>query len=119
MARARKGARGAKRSKGPGHHRQSPRRLWGPALAQAYDSPLNPLGRRDVPRGFGAQLLHDRNGIERRFGLMGNFGGGLGPLPNWVRTPRRVALWVQGKLLIFMAREWVKRDAKTKELRAA
>ena len=119
VARGRKGAKGARRPKGHGHRRQSGRRLRGTSLAEAYDSPLNPLGRRDLPRSFGRQLLADRNGIERRFGLLGNFGGGLGPLPNWVRTPHRVALWVQGKLLVLMAREWLKRDPKTKKLRAA
>jgi hypothetical protein len=119
VARARKGAKGARRSRGPGHRRQSPRRLRGAALAQAYDSPLNPLGRRDLPRGFGGQLLHDRGGIERRFGLLGNFGGGLSPLPNWVRTPHRVALWVQAKILVLMARELEKSGAKKKDLRAA
>lgn len=122
VAAPRKSSRGGGRAKAPGHRRQSPRRLRGTALAQAYDSPLNPLGRKDVPRGLGAQLLHDRGGIERRFGLWGNFGCGLSPLPNWVRTPHRVALWVQAKLLILMAWELEKppkpRD-KNKELCAA
>lgn len=89
------------------------------ALACAYDNPTNPLNRPDVPPTFGQQLLHDRGGIERRFGLLVSFGGGLTGLPAWVRTPHRVALWVHGKLLIFMAREWLKREAKNKELRAA
>jgi hypothetical protein len=31
---------------------------------------------------------------------MGSFGGGLQPLPNFVRRPRRVALWVTAKLVI-------------------
>jgi hypothetical protein len=122
VARARKGAKGAKRSKGPGHRRQSPRRLRGAALAQAYDSPLNPLGRRDgqaPPRTFGEQLLHDRGGIERRLGLLGNFGGGLAPLPNWVRTPHRTALWVQAKILILMMRQLNKAAVKDKDLLAA
>ena len=29
-----------------------------------------------------------------------HFGGGLAPLPNWVRTLGRVRLWVHAKLLI-------------------
>jgi hypothetical protein len=118
----RKSSRGGGRAKAPGHRRQSPRRLRSTALAQAYDSSLNPLGRRDASRGPGAQLLHDRGGIERRFGLWGNFGGGLSPLPNWVRTPHRVALWVQAKILILMAWELRKRPKpryKSKDLRAA
>jgi hypothetical protein len=107
------------RAKAPGHRRQSPHRLRGMAMACGYDCPLNPLRRPGLPLTFGQQLLKDRGGIERRFGLLGNFGGGLGPLPNWVRTPHRVAAWVQGKLLAFMARELLKRGSKNKELRVA
>lgn len=122
IVRARRGAKGARRPKGHGHRRQSPHRLRGMSLAMAYDHPLNPLGRRDTqapPPSFGEQLLHERDGIERGFGLLGNFGGGLAPLPNWVRTPHRVALWVQAKILALMAREWLKREPKIKKLRAA
>jgi hypothetical protein len=66
--------------------------------------PLNPLGRPDVPPTFGQTLLAARGGIERSFGLWGNGGGGLSPLPNWVRRPRRVALWVAGKIMFNGAR---------------
>jgi len=91
------------RPKGLGHRRQSPRRLRSLALT---DHPLAACGLRGP--SFGQSLVRARDGIERRWGLMGNFGGGLGPLPNWVRRPRRVALWVAGKILIYMAREVVK-----------
>ena len=57
-----------------------------------------------LPTPFGQDLYALRTGIERFFGHAGNFGGGLGPLPNWVRTPRRVALWVGGKIVINAAR---------------
>jgi hypothetical protein len=90
------------RPKGLGHRRQSPHRLRSLALT---DNPLSACG---LGPSFGQRIVHARGGIERRFGLMGNFGGGLGPLPNWVRHPRRVALWVAGKLLIYTAREVVK-----------
>lgn len=49
---------------------------------------------------FGRQLYALRSGIERRFGRLTNFGGGLAPLPNWVRTLPRVRLWVTCKVLI-------------------
>ena len=109
----------ARKAGAPGHRPQSPRRIRGTELSCAYDNPLNPLGRADVPPTFGQQLLTDRAGIERRFGLMGNFGGGLSPLPNWVRRPRRVACWVQCKLLVFLAREVLKQEVKNKKLAAA
>jgi hypothetical protein len=90
------------RPKGLGHRRQSPRRLRSLALTD------NPLAACGGGPSFGQLIVRARDGIERRFGLMGNFGGGLGPLPNWVRRPRRVALWVAGKILIYMARQVVK-----------
>jgi len=91
------------RPKGLGHRRQSPYRLRSLALT---DDPLAACGLPGP--SFGQSLVAARVAVERRWGLMGNFGGGLGPLPNWVRRPRRVALWVAGKILIYMAREVVK-----------
>lgn len=49
---------------------------------------------------FANQLLHDRDDIERRFGQLVNWGGGLTCLPAWVRTHRRVRRWVQAKLVL-------------------
>jgi hypothetical protein len=70
---------------GRGHRPQSPHRLKGIAL----------LGSAD-----GRRLLRERVAIERSFGHCTSFGGGLGPLPNWVRRLQRVRLWVQAKLFI-------------------
>jgi hypothetical protein len=42
--------------------------------------------------------------IERLFAHLTGFGGGLGPLPAWARTLRRVRLWVDAKLAIYHAR---------------
>jgi hypothetical protein len=83
---------------GLGKIRHSPQRLRGLSLLK---SPV-------AGGAFGQGLLDSRDGIERRFGQWGNFGGGLSPLPNWVRGPRRVALWVQAKLLICAARDLIK-----------
>ena len=90
------------RPKGLGHRRQSPHRLRSLAMTD------NPLAACGAGPSFGQTLVTARVAVERRWGLMGNFGGGLGPLPNWVRRPRRVALWVAGKILIYMAREVAK-----------
>jgi hypothetical protein len=46
------------------------------------------------------QLFKDRNEIERQFGKLTNWGGGLTHLPPWARTHRRVHRWVQAKLII-------------------
>lgn len=50
------------------------------------------------------QAIHERDQIERRFGNLTSFGGGLGSLPAWVRRLRRVRLWVDAKIAIYHAR---------------
>jgi hypothetical protein len=67
-----------------GHHRHDPGRLRSLALLKT---------------DFGQQLFEQRIQIEQRFGSLTNFGGGLSPLPSWVRREYRVRLWVQAKLL--------------------
>jgi hypothetical protein len=75
---------------GQGHHPQSPYRLRGLAL----------LGQP-----FGRALYRTRAAVERCFGHLSSFGGGLGPLPSWVRRRHRVKRWVQAKLLLNAARD--------------
>ena len=58
---------------------------------------------------FGEWLLHQRVDIERFFGNLTNWGGGLTHLPPWARTHRRVHRWVQGKLIL----NGLKRTAQT------
>jgi len=45
-----------------------------------------------------------RDAIERYFGAMASFGGGLSGLPSWVRRIHRVRVWVGAKLGINAAR---------------
>jgi Transposase DDE domain len=73
---------------GLGHHRHSAGRLRSVARTE------NPFP------AFADQLLHDRSSIERAFGNLVNWGGGLTCLPAWVRTHRRVRRWVQAKLVL-------------------
>jgi hypothetical protein len=49
---------------------------------------------------FGRTLLDERVAIERGFGNLTNWGGGLTHLPPWARTHRRVHRWVQMKLIL-------------------
>ncbi len=72
---------------GLGHRRQRPARLRSLALTEG--------GSR-----FGRDLLDARDQIERYFGNLSSFDAGLGPLPAWVRTHRRVHRWVTAKLTI-------------------
>lgn len=73
------------KDKGLGHRRQSPHRLRSIELLQ---------GR------FGKALFNYRKQIERQFGTLVSFGGGLTCLPAWVRRFHRVRNWVHAKILI-------------------
>ena len=73
---------------GLGHHRHSAGRL------RAIERLENPFPQ------FAKGLLHERAAIERTFGNLVNWGGGLTTLPAWVRTHRRVRRWVQTKLVL-------------------
>lgn len=73
---------------GRGHRRQSPYRL---AAIAAWS-------------GIAGYVYRERISIERTFGQMSSFGGGLGPLPTWVRTLPRVRRWVGAKLILYHAR---------------
>lgn len=77
-----------------------PERLRGLDLV---DSPLAACG---LEPGFGRDLYNFRQRVESGFG--GLTFAGLGPLPPWVRGPRRVARWTAGKILIFLCRAAVK-----------
>jgi len=76
---------------GLGHRRHSPARL---RCLEILDSP------------FGRELYAGRTSIERNFGNIVNFGGGLAPLPSWVRRLTRVKLWVHAKLIIHALRRF-------------
>ncbi len=73
---------------GRGHHRQSVSRL---AMIGAG-------------RGLRRYVYRDRIAVERTFSQQSSFGGGLAPLPSWVRTLPRVRRWVGAKLIIYHAR---------------
>jgi hypothetical protein len=76
---------------GLGHRRQPPARLRSIELLKSE---------------FGQQLYQQRNAIECRFGTLTSIGGGLGPLPSWVRHFNRVRNWVQAKI-IAVAMRWL------------
>ncbi len=51
-----------------------------------------------------AQLYGLRTTVERQFSQQSCFGGGLGPLPAWVRGLQRVTRWVGTKLMLYHVR---------------
>lgn len=73
-----------RRNAGKGHVPQSAARLRG--IEQWNAAPAEHARRRGM--------------VERAFGWQSSFGGGLAPLPAWVRTPARVTRWVSAKLTI-------------------
>lgn len=56
----------------------------------------------------GHALMARRDSVERYLGTLCCTGGGLGPLPGYVRGHRRVRLWVGAKLLIHSIRLAIK-----------
>jgi len=65
--------------------------------------PQNPHRRHALDmlrRPMGQDLRRLRYQVEQRFGHLCGFGGGLSPLPAWVRRLHRVRRWVQMKLVI-------------------
>lgn len=87
---------------GTGHRKQAAGRLRSIALTEGpYPA-------------FADRLLRDRAEVERQFGNLVNWGGGLSGLPAWVRTHRRVRRWVQAKLVLTR----LKRDARIRSCAA-
>ena len=77
------------KGKGLGHRKQSPYRLRSIELMR---------------HKFGRQLYRFRRQIEREFGNLTSFGGGMTCLPAWVRRLTRVRNWVHAKFLVNAAR---------------
>lgn len=84
------------KGKGLGHRKHAPGRLRSKELLEA------PFG------AFGEMLMHQRDDIERDFGNLTNWGGGLACLPAWVRGHRRVHRFVQAKLTLTALKRLVK-----------
>ncbi len=71
-----------------------------PGGGKHYQSPYRLRSIQVLQSEFGKALYRARTAIERRFGHATSFGGGLGPLPTWVRGLERVRTWVWAKVLI-------------------
>lgn len=80
---------------GLGHHYQSVHRIRAIQMLEASAA----------PDSFGRDLYRRRKQIERDFGNLCGYGGGLtSMLPSWVRRPWRVRNWTHAKLLLNAAR---------------
>jgi hypothetical protein len=101
--------------RGHGHQLVCPRAKPGTGLGHHYQSPdrRRAVDLLEPPGGiarFGPSLYARRTDVERAFGNMASFGGGLATLPPWVRRIWRVRRWVWAKLLINAAR--IRRNPK-------
>jgi hypothetical protein len=76
------------------------RKAKNPGCGKHYQSPHRLRSLAMLGTGFGIRLYNARTQIERSFGNATSFGGGLAPLPAWVRRLGRVRTWVWAKLLI-------------------
>ena len=56
-------------------------------------------------------VLSQRVDVERHFSALCGYGGGLGPLPPWVRRLERVRRWVGAKIILYHARLSARRAA--------
>ena len=80
---------------GKGHHSQSAARN---RMALAW-------------KGIAGYVYRSRGAAERTFAHLSAYGGGLAPLPAWVRTLPRVRRWVGAKLIIYHTRWNVRKNA--------
>lgn len=82
------------------HQLLAPRQKNAKGLGHICHSPHRLHALETLRRTFGQQVWALRQGIERLFGNFTSFGGGLAPLPAWVRRLHRVKRWLWAKLLI-------------------
>jgi hypothetical protein len=80
----------------------------GKGLGHCYQSPHRLRGLDLLASPFGQALYAARDDIERNFGHLTSFGGGLTGLPSWVRRLGRVGMWVEAKLIINGVRDLLK-----------
>jgi hypothetical protein len=86
------------------------RKAKNPGSGKHYQSPHRLRSIKLMQHPFGQELYRARQQIERSFGNATSFGGGLAPLPAWVRGLDRVRTWVWAKLLINAVRIRMHRD---------
>lgn len=89
--------KGQQRVKGEQHHPVTLRQM-GPARREAVALLWN---QRPA---LAWHVLRYRDDVERTFGTLVCVGGGLGPLPAWVRGLARVRRWVGAKIILYHAR---------------
>lgn len=62
-------------------------------------------------QSHGSWIRAQRKAIDRFFGQHSSYGGGLSPLPAWVRTLERVQRWIQAKIILYHVRIAIRTNA--------
>ncbi len=83
-----------------GYQLMAPREDPNAGLGHCYQSPYRLRCIELMRSAFGRGVYRLRRTIERAYANLTSFGGGLSPLPAWVRHLKRVWLWVTAKILI-------------------
>jgi Transposase DDE domain len=83
-----------------GYQLLAPREDPNAGLGHIRQSPFRVRCIELMRTAFGRGVYRLRGTIERSYGSLSSFGGGLSPLPAWIRHQDRVWLWVTAKLLI-------------------
>jgi hypothetical protein len=86
------------------HELLTPKRQKKHGLGHRPQSPYRLRSIELMRHEFGKYLYRFRRQIERDFGNLTSFGGGLTCLPAWARRFTRVRNWVHAKLLVNAAR---------------
>lgn len=97
------------------HQLLAPKRVKGSGLGHKRHSPYRLRCIELMKHRFGKAVFRCRRQIERDFGNLTSFGGGLVCLPAWVRRFTRVRNWVHGKLLVNAAR-WLRNHPEVNAL---
>ena len=79
----------------------APQRKTAASVGHQRHSPYRLRAIEMQTRLFARQLLRHRRCIESVFSQITTISFGLGPLPNWVRTMKRVENWVRAKMILF------------------
>jgi hypothetical protein len=90
------------------HQLIAPPKRPGTGLGHCSQSPHRLRGLELLASPFGQAVDAARDDIERNFGHLTSFGGGLTGLPSWVRRLGRVGMWVEAKLIINGVRDLLK-----------
>jgi len=92
------------------HQLIAPPKRPGKGLGHCYQSSHRLRGLDLLASPFGQAVYAARDDIERDFGHLTSFGGGLTGLPSWVRRLGRVGMWVEAKLIINGVRDLLKQQ---------